>query len=281
MYEVIDISTWSQDLSIQASGTREKYWVQATKERKDKLLFKIPKVRGEIWAEKVAAEIGKSIDLNMMNVSFATHNEREGVLLENFSPNGIEMYDGGEILSTVVEQFNPKELDDYSIENITKALDHFDLIDQFISVCVFDSLIANQDRHCENWAIMLVKGNYEFSPIYDNGSSLGFNESEEVLREYLRDEVRFKAFTNRAKTLIEVNGNRKPKVKQLMDYLSVHFAKTVNREIDRTQSLDYNKLNTILDKVPDHLMSDIQRDWVVKLIAYRVDWLTYWRKELV
>ena len=281
MYEVIDISTWSQDLSIQASGTREKYWVQATKERKDKLLFKIPKVRGEIWAEKVAAEIGKSIDLNMMNVSFATHNEREGVLLENFSPNGIEMYDGGEILSTVVEQFNPKELDDYSIENITKALDHFDLIDQFISVCVFDSLIAYQDRHCENWAIMLVKGNYEFSPIYDNGSSLGFNESEEVLREYLRDEVRFKAFTNRAKTLIEVNGNRKPKVKQLMDYLSVHFAKTVNREIDRTQSLDYNKLNTILDKVPDHLMSDIQRDWVVKLIAYRVDWLTYWRKELV
>ncbi|WP_170006027.1 HipA domain-containing protein [Bacillus fonticola] len=281
MYEVIDISTWSQDLSIQASGTREKYWMQPSQERKEKFLFKIPRVKGEIWAEKVAAEIGKSIGLTMMNVSFATHNEREGVLLENFSPRGIEMHDGGEILSTIVEQFNPKQLDDYSIENIIKALNHFNLIGQFISVCVFDSLIANQDRHCENWAIMLVKGNYNFSPIYDNGASLGFNESEEVLREYLRDEVRFKAFTNRAKTLIEVNGNRKPKVKQLMDYLSVHFAKTVNREIDRTQSLDYNKLNTILDKVPDHLMSDIQRDWVVKLIAYRVDWLTYWRKELV
>ena len=281
MYEVIDISTWSQDLSIQASGTREKYWMQPSQERKEKFLFKIPRVKGEIWAEKVAAEIGKSIGLTMMNVSFATHNEREGVLLENFSPRGIEMHDGGEILSTIVEQFNPKKLDDYSIENIIKALNHFNLIDQFISVCVFDSLIANQDRHCENWAIMLVKGNYNFSPIYDNGASLGFNESEEVLREYLRDEMRFKAFTNRARTLIEVNGNRKPKVKQLMDYISVHFAKTVNREIDRIQSLDYNKLNTILDKVPDHFMSDVQRDWVVKLIAYRVDWLTYWRKELV
>ena len=53
---------------------------------------------------------------------------------------------------------------------------------EFIDMQVFDILIGNQDRHPFNWQILfLVDEGAKFSPIYDNGASLGFRFEDEQL----------------------------------------------------------------------------------------------------
>lgn len=118
---IIDISDWKIDETRNASGTREKYWL-VNPETEELYLFKLPKQgTGEIWAEKVASEVGKLLGLDMMDVSLVRYKSREGLLLRNFVKYGEEeLFDGGDLLKTIVEDFDPSSLSDYNLENISK-----------------------------------------------------------------------------------------------------------------------------------------------------------------
>ena len=53
----------------------------------------------------------------------------------------------------------------------------------------FDAMIGNTDRHPENWGILVERSElsrpltYKIAPIFDNGTSLGYELSDEALRE--------------------------------------------------------------------------------------------------
>lgn len=51
---------------------------------------------------------------------------------------------------------------------------------------VFDALIANVDRHPDNWAFLVVAGEqqtYSMAPLFDNGTSLGYGITDAKLAE--------------------------------------------------------------------------------------------------
>lgn len=224
------------DYFSQASGTRNKYWVCSPKELfdKKKFLFKESKTMiGELWAEKVSAEIGTLLGLSMMNVHFAKLGNQLGVIMENFVPIGYDLQDGGSLLTKSIPNFKVECLDFYTINNIMNEIASFEMEKQFIEMCMFDFLIASSDRHCENWGLLHNKGRYGFAPIYDNGDSLGFNVSEDKLALYDRDVKAFEGFTNRSKTLIEVGGKRKPKTINLLEYLKMNYHTLYNEAIAR------------------------------------------------
>lgn len=155
-FPIYDLSNWRRDYELNASGTREKYWLihPRTSER---YLFKLPREgTGEVWAEKVASEIGKMLGLEMMDVFFAIHNRRTGVLLKKFQTAKEEFFDGGDLLKAVIDQFDSQNLQGYNLENIIQCLKPLGLEKEFIKMIIFDTVIANQDRHCENWGI--IKG---------------------------------------------------------------------------------------------------------------------------
>lgn len=57
-----------------------------------------------------------------------------------------------------------------------------DAFDAFAGYLVLDAVIANQDRHDENWAVLRGAVDYRLdclSPSYDHASSLGFNLTDE------------------------------------------------------------------------------------------------------
>lgn len=237
-------------------------------------MFKKSKTtKGELWAEKIAAEIGILIGLNMMHVQFAKNEDAYGVIMENFVPIGHELQDGGGLLSKLLPEFKVSSLDFYTIDNIMNVVAYFEMEQQFIQLCLFDALIASSDRHCENWGVIHNKGTYTFAPIYDNGDSLGFNVPDEKLTLYEKDMNAFNAFTNRTKTLIEVDGKRKPKLNVLLNYLLDNYGEIVSKEIDRLRALDYNGILAITNQVPTEIMSNEQKKWVNRLIKYRHVWL--------
>lgn len=209
----------------------------------------------------------------MMNVQFAQNGNTFGVIMENFVPKGQELKDGGSLLSKTIPNFKVDSLDFYTIGNIMNEVAYYEMERQFIQLCLFDALIASSDRHCENWGVINNKGIHTFAPIYDNGDSLGFNVTDEKLLLYERDEIAFKAFTNRSKTLIEVNGKRQPKLKALLNYLFDNYKDLLIKEIDHFTTLNYNDILTITNQVPLEIMNIKQKNWVNRLIKYRHEWL--------
>lgn len=80
MFEVKNFDNWVEDTESGkfGSGASEKVWL-INPESKEKGIFKFPKVRtngditGEYWAEKLATEIGKLIDVECAKVDIGTY----------------------------------------------------------------------------------------------------------------------------------------------------------------------------------------------------------------
>ncbi|MEJ9280882.1 HipA domain-containing protein [Ureibacillus thermosphaericus] len=266
--EIMDISQWKEDLNKQISGTREKYWVIEPNTSQE-YMFKIPTENtGEAWAEKVSSEIGKLLGLSIMEVHLAVRQNIHGVLAKKFTTGTEELYEGGDLITTVVEDFNRYKLDNYSFENISKALAELQLDKDFIVIPIFDALIGNQDRHCDNWGIIATRTDYRLAPIYDNGASLGFQLKEERIKMMFKDQKMFEAFTNRSYSLIGIGSKRKPKYLELLTFIRGQYSKQVDEAVDCLSMLNANNIQKILDTIPTSSMNDIYKEWVLKLLLF-------------
>ncbi|MQR87047.1 toxin HipA [Bacillus megaterium] len=277
-----DISNWKKDETKEATGTREKFWLINPQTEKN-YLFKLPTENtGEIWAEKIAAEVEKIMGLKMMNVEIATYQGRKGLLLENFVDYGNEeFYNGGDLLDPIVENFDPKYLPHYTFSNIVDSLVAFSFEGEIIKIIIFDALIANQDRHCENWGVIQknVDGQFRFAPIFDNGASLGFNNTEERVHLMFKDKNMFESFTNKGKSTIGVESVRKrPKIKVLLEEVHSRFPEIVKNEIQRLEYLQKEGIKHIVNSLPSEVISETHKIWVEKLLLYRKEWLINWYK---
>ncbi|PEE43828.1 toxin HipA [Priestia megaterium] len=274
---ISDISHWERDDRLNASGTREKFWL-INPENEERYMFKLPKEgTGEIWAEKVASEIGKVLKLEMMDVAIAKYEDRQGLLLTNFVKYGEEEhFDGGDLLKTIIDGFDPNDLTDYTLENILRCLVPLNLEKEIVKVIIFDALIGNQDRHCENWGVIQKGGDIRLTPIYDNGASLGFSNKEERVEMMLKDANMFGAFTNRGKSIIGIPSKKKPKIKALLHEIYALFPGVVSEEIERLDYLQTEEIKHILEIIPLDIMSETYKIWVERLLIYRKEWIINW-----
>lgn len=177
------------------------------------------------------------------------------------------------LLYPKMEEFNRYSLDHYYVHHIFQALSYFELETAFVSIPVFDALIGNQDRHCDNWGIIRAKGQYVLAPIYDNGASLGFNLKQERLTKMLKDDRMFQAFTNRSYSLIGIQNKQKPKHIELLFELKKNYSREIQDVISRFTILNKTNIQNILDDIPDSIMNEVYKEWVLKLLLYRRDWL--------
>jgi hypothetical protein len=241
-------------------------------------MFKIPMENtGEAWAEKVSSELGKLLKLTMMDVDFAVRKNIHGIIAKKFTSGTEEFYEGGDLITSIVEDFDRYRLDNYNFCHIVRALSEFDLDKDFVVIPIFDALIGNQDRHCDNWGIIATRTGYRLAPIYDNGASLGFQLKEEWIKQMFKDSNMFKAFSNRSYSLIGIDGKRKPKYLELLSVMYDQYPKEVEDAVNRFSILNKDNIVKILNTIPTSLMSDIYKEWVLKLLLYRRDWIINWR----
>lgn len=134
---------------------------------------------GGHWAEFVASKIGAQLGFNTAEVELAMHKGVIGTISKNFRMRTEELYEGGDLFLAQFENFQRHSLIDYELPHIIELLGAYDLEKSFVDIPIFDALIANNDRHCDNWGLLSSSKGYRLAPIYDNGSSLGFNEVTE------------------------------------------------------------------------------------------------------
>lgn len=207
MYKIINVPDEAAFLTEQL-GTKKKFWFR--KNNKD-FLFKEPRPdTGEDWAEKIASELCELIDLPHAHYDLAIWKGRRGVISPNFAPFPYRLVHGNELLAKLDKNY-PREryfrVQEHILRKVLAIIKtvkpnppvgwnskfSFMSADEiFVGYLMFDAWIANQDRHHENWSIVVVppvkKGtsfSLHLAPSYDHASSLGRNESDSTRIERL------------------------------------------------------------------------------------------------
>lgn len=300
-YEVFYINK-EQKESLEQLGTKEKFWF---KDDSIKNLFKVGRPNtGENWVEVVVADICMILDLPHAKYLFAEYENLEGTITSSFVPDGGRLVHGNELLAKAFERIEIEyeehrfyKVRNYNLRVIQAILSHsafqpaFDVIeydifetafDMFIGYIILDCLISNQDRHHENWGVIIMGELRFLAPTFDHASGLGSKEHDEKKSKRLSGSdprVTMKHFVERAKTPFYHQG------KILTTYEAVEACAKLNPKftlywLEKIDNINLDKIKEIFDKIPDTLISPISIEFAIEMIKENKNRLLEIKREL-
>lgn len=157
MVEIINISDWNIKEWIQTTGTRNKFFVGSPVD--EKLYFfkeSISKYPSEFWSEIIASKVGSKLGFDLLDYNVGIYKETVGCICESMiDVTSEELEHGISLIKKTVPSFKVSKRPIILFQHVEKSfLPYGNFITEFIEMLVFDSIIGNQDRHSENWAII-------------------------------------------------------------------------------------------------------------------------------
>ncbi|MEO7069989.1 MAG: hypothetical protein ABI131_05785 [Nostocoides sp.] len=144
--------------------------------------------QGEDWAEKSVEQVAALMGVPSARITMASRERRPGLLSYDLAPPGQELQTGAVLIGEIDARLVPRARErlGHNLLNIHAVLSPlpaasmgdggFTAYDQFCGYLLLDALVANRDRHEENWAVLRDPlGSVTLAPSYDHGNSLGFN----------------------------------------------------------------------------------------------------------
>ncbi|MFP3122611.1 HipA domain-containing protein [Ectobacillus funiculus] len=283
-----DVSSWEY-IGPGGKSTLEKEELLSPEEEKFLMKYKRNAQEGVTWediTEYIAAKIGEIYGLQMMTVEMATRSDRTGCLMRNFiEEHGANMAEEGGALLQFVEGYNEirepvvggKALIAKGFQFI-ETFDYWSIMKQdFINMLVFDTLIGNQDRHPFNWSLLFYNDKVVFSPIYDNGASLGFRFDDEKLMNMTQDSAELEKYTRKATLKAGLFENKKVNAKQVIMYLKDHYQDGLNIAVKKLLDFDLKSYNDYISN--NEYLSDAQKEWLKRIIPFRREKILQWIEE--
>lgn len=307
MVNFYDISDWEEHKYYGTGGTRDKVVVENPEDGdlyyfKTSLRKKVIDYKYEFWSEIIASEIGSSLKLNILHYDVAWKEDRLGCLSKSMiDPRYEELQEGYKWLTGYHEDYDVTDKSAYTFQLIEELLlnrfENEDFIKDIIEIIVFDSIIGNEDRHQENWSIIVTnklvgksslfgrkkavsETTYSFAPIYDSGSSLGRELTDTKVAQMLKDSVQMEAYINRGQSEIHWSGEKgKQKHFDLITKISDSGHKDTVIDIINSIRIHYNE-SVIIDIIsnndnclPNGLTSlkipKVRKDFIIKLVTLR------------
>lgn len=256
---------------MNTKGSRVKR-IALDRKTKEKAYFKYESYNcTEACSEKMCYEIAKVLDYPCAHIELAMDEKGEiGILNYLFVDVSKEEHDDA------VSYINKDSIERkyfYTVENIKKCLDDIDkkLFNDFLKIMVFDALVGETDRHEENWGITKSQLGYRISPLYDNGCNLLRNFKDENLAEkYYSGAKDFQSYIIGSKTYIYKNDNKTHyNLIELIEYLYKKYPNQIEKEIKNLDKLSHEKIETIVNKLPNILLTDKHKKHIIIFLKER------------
>lgn len=239
-------------------------------------------VSWEDITELIASQIGKILKLKMMDVEIVQREGKRGALLKNFVPYRGQFLEGGSILSSFEEyestrllELKNEELINFAFDMIEKLEFWNEIKQEFIEMNFFDIFIGNQDRHPFNWMILYYEDDTKsFSPIYDNGASLGFRFDDEKLKTYLSNEGQLHKYIRNTKVKTGLFERKQVKAKDLINVLKNRYIEESGIIINYIKNFDFNAYGEKIDR--NLLLTERQKEWLKLIISIRQQYILKW-----
>ena len=278
MFEIKNFNNWIEDKGSGkfGSGASEKVWL-INPETDEKGIFKFPKIKnkekgivtGEYWAEKLASEIGKLINVECAKVEIGTYMGRIGSMSYNIiSDKIIAFVEGVEFILAEYPYYDKDKLQDpftntqYSIQMIQKSIAHLIDFKDFLKVVIFDVLIGNSDRHHSNWGIKYEINDNDINvgicPLYDNGSSLCAYENNNDLSIFFKDKMKFEALVNtKSKSAIGWDNKRPIRQFELLEKIKENYYNDTIEYIKLIRdNINEKNINDILENFDNDIINE-------------------------
>lgn len=286
----------NQKDSLEQLGTKEKFWF--VDEDKEKKLFKIGRPgTGEDWVEVVSSEICELLDIPHAKYEFATYEGNQGTITTNFVPQNGRLIHGNELLVKICSNMNIQyeptmkyKLREYKLRLIRTLLDSATInlkkikptinpsksipeistaFDMFIGYIMLDCLISNQDRHHENWGIIIFDKDIFLAPTFDHASGLGNKEGDDEKQKRLETKDKnfsVKAFVKKAKTPFY---HKSEKTLSTLDAFKLCYEwepAVANYWLSKLDKINEAFLYKIFNKIPDNIISQISVKFAIEII---------------
>lgn len=297
MHRIIDVPPGAAE-ALEQLGSKHAVWL--TLENYGRVLFKPSRANtGEHWAEKIACEVASLLGLPRALYELARCGERSGVISVSLVDRGARLIHGNELLASVgAEVSENKRAYRRSDNSLRRVIGYFraagssvlppyghpnpegvnTALDVFTGYLMFDALIANQDRHEQNWAVLRsVDGQLYLAPTYDHGSSLGRNESDERRKLILttRDKQQdLNAYARRARSAFfstAKEGARPILAVEAFLECAKHAPLAANAWLARLSAIDQTALERVVGEIPSELISLTARKFAVGLMLNNRD----------
>lgn len=229
--ERLDVTHWAVAVE-EPLGANEKVWLTdpggSSSDPANRWLFKPVTVhdnghaQGGDWAELIASRVAHLLSVPSADVQLSVRGGRQGTLSRNVRPsNEWAIYTGGLWLaSRPGTAFTPRSSSargsattGHSLDEIRSALADvaappqaqgdlagFGAFDVFAGILALDAVVANRDRHEQNWSVLrpaIGRGQVRLAPAYDNEGSLGYNLTDMRRLKMLGDDAMFAAYRRR------------------------------------------------------------------------------------
>lgn len=151
----------------------------------------------QIWSEVIAYRIGKALSLPVPPcfIAYNSVTGTTGVLVEFFfgypdEESPARLVHGVDAINSIFQSGTVGK--PHTVQSNAKVtriiLGQSFGMDWWIKAYIFDTLIANTDRHTENWGFLVRRTpsgetSYQIAPLYDNGTSLGFQFPDSQLKD--------------------------------------------------------------------------------------------------
>ena len=294
-YQVVPINVLPRE--TEGRGSRRKVWVRWEDDRTEWLL-KFPRPgTGEHWAEKLAAEIGRLINVNTAIVELAQSGPELATICQSFLPAADDSYDyptsftpyfhGSEFLDLVIPNYDISLVRSnrrHNLKNIiaaivqvtgvrsTNPMPGWDtMMEQLASYAFLDGLIGNTDRHHENWMVAYVvdAGNIEMhiAPSFDHASSLG-RELHDTKRERIlaTNGVLNYLQKGRGGVFVDNTRHRAPSPLLLAQMLCRWKPVLARNWSHQLNSIPDAEFRSVIDKIPPQFMSDIAKEFAYQIV---------------
>lgn len=272
-------------------GSRDKYWFIGD-DGNTQYLFKLGRAgTGEHWAEVIVARIAEYLDIPHAGYDLATDG-RIGVVTPSIVAQGgaTRLIHGNEILSRTFPSY-PEHLGkpgtSYNLFDIYKVLKPYsgaqerDAPTDFGMYLLLDALVANQDRHHENWGVLeMHDATRVLAPTYDHAASLAcrLTDDERERRLATRDRgYSIDVFAAKARTWF-YRGPDGPHRLSTLDAVATWLPwmddTALKNVMDRLSSIDQTAWISMFDELAGVDISEVEIEFTVRLLQVNQKRLT-------
>ena len=281
-FDDVDVSSFAVDSSEQL-GTKPKQWLRDRNDRRWLYKWLSPaqaaRGRGEDWAEKVVGEIAVSLEVPCAQIELAHRGNTRGILSLDVVRDDFDLVHGNELLAGRVAGYPVSDLRNvaaYRVDTIVAVLTGAQpspasgraAIEDFAGYLLLDALVANTDRHHQNWAVLVPQRgsrNAMLAPTFDHASSLacGLTDDARVQRLQTHDAgFGVPTFARRAPSHFA----DAPTLAQAVARIGALVPQAVAPWVSRLAGVSVDELIAPCWQVPPERMSPPARDFAAALL---------------
>lgn len=301
VWERIDASAWIIR-SVEQAGSSRNLWLEEPDSdrqwlHKDTVVPDNGIEQGEDWSEVVSTQVAVLLGVPCAATRLCSRDGRRGSLSLSVRPADHALWEGNVVLEqAAVLGYYPHtegrpgrdpsrpgvQRPGHTLQNVRLALETvipptapeglggLTGYDVFAGFMVFDALIANQDRHEQNWAILaplLTTAPQRVSPSYDHAGSLGYNLTDAHRQRCLTTDGGLQRWASKgAARRFEHLGRPPSLVEQAASAVALCSRDGANRWRLQLGSLDLTPLRASLSRADIDGMSDLAVTFVMELL---------------